>query len=96
VILLAGLAASGWLMETTSLRPFAASLHRLDDLRVYVSRGAGYCDPPKRFGARSEIPHLRLVRAASSLATSSISPMTPSTSTGTSSRPKQPVSAMSG
>ncbi|MCY7389037.1 MAG: metallophosphoesterase [Burkholderiales bacterium] len=45
-------------------QPFTAGLHRLQDLWVYVSRGTGYWGPPKRFGAPSEITHLRLVRAA--------------------------------
>ena len=47
------------------LEPFTAGLHRLDDLWIYVSRGTGYWGPPKRFGAPSEITHLRLVPAAS-------------------------------
>ena len=42
---------------------FTTGLHRLVGLWVYVSRGAGYWGPPKRFGAPSEITHLRLVRA---------------------------------
>lgn len=45
-------------------QPFTAGLHRLQNLWVYVSRGTGYWGPPKRFGAPSEITHLRLVRAA--------------------------------
>lgn len=44
-------------------QPFTAGLHRLEGLWVYVSRGTGYWGPPKRFGAPSEITHLRLVRA---------------------------------
>lgn len=44
-------------------QPFTAGLHRLQNLWVYVSRGTGYWGPPKRFGAPSEITHLRLVRA---------------------------------
>ncbi len=43
-------------------QPFTAGLHRVQDLWVYVSRGTGYWGPPKRFGAPSEITHLRLVR----------------------------------
>ena len=43
-------------------QPFTAGLHRLQDLWVYTSRGTGYWGPPKRFGAPSEITHLRLVR----------------------------------
>ena len=44
-------------------QPFTAGLHRLHNLWVYTSRGTGYWGPPKRFGAPSEITHLRLVRA---------------------------------
>jgi predicted MPP superfamily phosphohydrolase len=44
-------------------QPFTAGLHRLQDLWVYTSRGTGYWGPPKRFGAPSEITHLRLVAA---------------------------------
>jgi uncharacterized protein len=43
-------------------QPFTAGLHRLQNLWVYTSRGTGYWGPPKRFGAPSEITHLRLVR----------------------------------
>ncbi len=45
-------------------QPFTAGLHRLKDLWVYTSRGTGYWGPPKRFGAASEITHLRFVSAA--------------------------------
>lgn len=45
-------------------QPFTAGLHKLDSLWVYTSRGTGYWGPPKRFGAPSEITHLRLVKAA--------------------------------
>ncbi|MDP9139401.1 MAG: metallophosphoesterase [Pseudomonadota bacterium] len=44
-------------------QPFTAGLHRLQTLWVYTSRGTGYWGPPKRFGAPSEITHLRLVTA---------------------------------
>ncbi len=44
-------------------QPFTAGLHRLQDLWVYTSRGTGYWGPPKRFGAPSEITHLRFVNA---------------------------------
>jgi hypothetical protein len=44
-------------------QPFTAGLHRLQNLWIYTSRGTGYWGPPKRFGAPSEITHLRLVRA---------------------------------
>jgi len=53
-----------WNLLVKLLEPFAAGLHRLDGLWVYVSRGTGYWGPPKRFGAPSEITHLRLVPAA--------------------------------
>ncbi len=42
-------------------QPFTAGLHRLRKLWVYTSRGTGYWGPPIRFGAPSEITHLRLV-----------------------------------
>ena len=42
-------------------QPFTAGLHRLKDLRVYVSRGTGYWGPPNRFGVPSEITRIRLV-----------------------------------
>lgn len=44
-------------------QPFTAGLHKLQSLWIYTSRGTGYWGPPKRFGAPSEITHLRLVRA---------------------------------
>ena len=44
-------------------QPFTAGLHRWQELWVYTSRGTGYWGPPKRLGAPSEIPHLRLVPA---------------------------------
>jgi predicted MPP superfamily phosphohydrolase len=44
-------------------QPFTAGLHRLRDLWIYTSRGTGYWGPPKRFGAPSEITHLRMVPA---------------------------------
>jgi uncharacterized protein len=44
-------------------QPFTAGLNRLQQLWVYTSRGTGYWGPPKRFGAPSEITHLRLVAA---------------------------------
>jgi predicted MPP superfamily phosphohydrolase len=46
-------------------QPYTAGLHRLNKLWIYISRGTGYWGPPKRFGAPSEITHLRLVRAKS-------------------------------
>jgi len=53
-----------WNLLVKALQPFAAGLHRVDDLWIYVSRGTGYWGPPKRFGAPSEITRLRLVPAA--------------------------------
>jgi uncharacterized protein len=44
-------------------QPFTSGLNRLQKLWVYTSRGTGYWGPPKRFGAPSEITHLRLVAA---------------------------------
>ena len=44
-------------------QPFVAGLHRLERMWLYVSRGTGYWGPPLRFGARSEITVLVLVRA---------------------------------
>ena len=44
-------------------QPFTAGLDRLEALWVYTSRGTGYWGPPKRFGAPSEITHLRFVPA---------------------------------
>ena len=52
-----------WNLAVKLLEPFTAGLHRLDNLWIYVSRGTGYWGPPKRFGAPSEITHLRLVPA---------------------------------
>ena len=50
-----------WNFVVKLMEPFAAGLHRLGDLWIYVSRGTGYWGPPKRFGAPSEITRLRLV-----------------------------------
>ena len=52
-----------WNLFVPLQQPFTAGLHRLQSLWVYTSRGTGYWGPPKRFGAPSEITHLRLVRA---------------------------------
>jgi hypothetical protein len=51
-----------WNLLIKWFEPFAAGLHRLQDLWIYTSRGTGYWGPPKRFGAPSEISLLRLVR----------------------------------
>jgi predicted MPP superfamily phosphohydrolase len=53
-----------WNLFVPLQQPFTAGLHRLRTLWVYTSRGTGYWGPPKRFGAPSEITHLRLVPAA--------------------------------
>ncbi|WP_179402088.1 metallophosphoesterase [Burkholderia guangdongensis] len=47
-------------------QPFTAGLARWEGLWVYTSRGTGYWGPPKRFGAPSEITHVRLVRGDAS------------------------------
>ncbi len=54
-----------WNLFVRLYQPFTAGLHRLRNLRVYVSRGTGYWGPPNRFGVPSEITHIRLVPAAS-------------------------------
>ena len=52
-----------WTWFVRLQQPFTAGLHRMQGLWVYVSRGTGYWGPPKRFGAPSEITHLRLMPA---------------------------------
>jgi len=52
-----------WNYVVKLFQPFTTGLYRLDALWLYVSRGTGYWGPPKRFGAPSEITHLRLVLA---------------------------------
>ena len=52
-----------WNLLVPLQQPFTAGLHRWRELWVYTSRGTGYWGPPKRFGAPSEITHLRLIRA---------------------------------
>lgn len=49
-----------WNLFVPLQQPFTAGLHRLEQLWIYVSRGTGYWGPPKRFGAPSEITHIRL------------------------------------
>lgn len=44
-------------------QPYVSGLHRLQQLWVYVSRGAGYWGPPMRLGAPSEITHVTLAKA---------------------------------
>ena len=53
-----------WTLFVRLQQPFTAGLHQLGRLMVYVSRGTGYWGPPKRFGAPSEITHIRLRSAA--------------------------------
>ena len=53
-----------WNLFVRFQQPFTAGLHRLRGMWVYTSRGTGYWGPPKRFGAPSEITHVRLVPAA--------------------------------
>ncbi|MEO6322973.1 MAG: metallophosphoesterase [Polaromonas sp.] len=52
-----------WTLFVRFQQPFTAGLRKWDKLWVYTSRGTGYWGPPKRFGAPSEITHLRLVTA---------------------------------
>jgi predicted MPP superfamily phosphohydrolase len=52
-----------WNYVVKLFEPFTTGLYRLGELWLYVSRGTGYWGPPKRFGAPSEITHLRLVPA---------------------------------
>ncbi|MBX5462252.1 MAG: metallophosphoesterase [Steroidobacteraceae bacterium] len=52
-----------WMLFVRLQQPFTAGLHRLGNLWVYISRGAGYWGPPKRFGSPSEITRVRLVPA---------------------------------
>ena len=44
--------------------PHVAGLSREGRMWVYVSAGTGSWGPPVRFGTRTELTHLRLVRAA--------------------------------
>jgi len=52
-----------WNLFVQFQQPFTAGLQKWGPLWVYTSRGTGYWGPPKRFGAPSEITHLRLVMA---------------------------------
>jgi predicted MPP superfamily phosphohydrolase len=54
-----------WMFFVRMQQPFLSGLHRLGKLWVYTSRGTGYWGPPLRFGAPSEITHLRLVASNS-------------------------------
>src|SRR3984885_2551734 len=53
-----------WNLFVRLQQPFTAGLHGLNRLGIYVSPGTGYWGIPQRFGAPSEITHLRLVAAA--------------------------------
>jgi predicted MPP superfamily phosphohydrolase len=52
-----------WNLFIHFFQPFSSGLHRLKNLRIYVSRGTGYWGPPNRFGVPSEIARIRLVPA---------------------------------
>jgi predicted MPP superfamily phosphohydrolase len=52
-----------WSLIIRLFEPFSNGLYRHGALWLYVSRGTGYWGPPKRFGAPSEITHLRLIAA---------------------------------
>jgi uncharacterized protein len=52
-----------WNFVVRLWQPFSVGLGRLGNLWIYTSRGTGYWGPPKRFGAPSEITHVRLVPA---------------------------------
>ena len=52
-----------WSLVIKMIEPYSTGLYQLGALSLYVSRGTGYWGPPKRFGAPSEITHLRLVSA---------------------------------
>jgi hypothetical protein len=47
-----------WLMR--AFEPYVAGLYRIDTLRLYVSRGTGYLNPPNRLGCPAEIAELTL------------------------------------
>ncbi len=52
-----------WSLIVKLFEPYSNGLYRLGELSLYVSRGTGYWGPPKRFGAPSEITHIRLMPA---------------------------------
>ncbi len=47
-----------WLMR--AFEPYVAGLYRIETLRLYVSRGTGYFNPPNRLGCPAEIAELTL------------------------------------
>ena len=48
-----------WLISL--VQPFQSGLYRYKKTQIYVSNGAGFCGPPVRIGAPSEISLLRLM-----------------------------------
>lgn len=53
-----------WMHFVQWQQPWVAGLQRAGAMQVYISRGTGYWGPPLRFGAPSEITHIRLRKAA--------------------------------
>ena len=53
-----------WMHFVQWQQPWVAGLQRVGAMQVYISRGTGYWGPPLRFGAPSEITHIRLRNAA--------------------------------
>jgi len=49
-----------WMYFVQWQQPWVAGLQRIGEMQVYISRGTGYWGPPLRFGAPSEITHIRL------------------------------------
>ena len=43
-----------------AFEPYVAGLYRIETLRLYVSRGTGYFNPPNRLGCPAEIAELTL------------------------------------
>lgn len=52
-----------WMHFVQWQQPWVAGLQRVGGMQVYISHGTGYWGPPLRFGAPSEITHIRLTRA---------------------------------
>ncbi|WP_417781662.1 metallophosphoesterase [Stutzerimonas xanthomarina] len=53
-----------WMHFVRWQQPWVAGLQRVGEMQIYISRGTGYWGPPLRFGAPSEITHIRLISAA--------------------------------
>jgi predicted MPP superfamily phosphohydrolase len=51
-----------WLLGSLG-QPFQSGLYRYEKIQIYVSNGAGYCGPPVRIGAPSEISLLLLQKS---------------------------------